>query len=454
VSVRSRQFMAVSAVLLLVAGACSSTAATPTAAPATPTAAMPSEAMASQSAAAMASATLGHIGGSVTVYGSWSGSEQDAFMAMVKPFEDATGVTVEYTGTRDLNASLSQGVQTGTLPDLAAMPGPGQMAEYAAAGKMVDLSTVLDTATYNSQTPSSLAQLGQVNGTLVGVFIKLAVKGLIWYDPKVVGDLSSSAPATWTDLQNLITTDKSKADSPWCVGLESGASSGWPGTDWIEDFVLRSAGPDVYTQWYQGKIKWTDPRIKAAWQMFGDVIANSYGGANYILTTNFANGGDKLFTTPPGCLFHHQASFITTLGAFANEKSGTDYNFFPFPNIDPQYAGAVEGSGDLFGMFHNTPQSAALMQYLVTPQAQQIWVDIGGALSSNKLVTKYPDDISQRSAELMLNSKIFVFDASDNMPTDMNAAFWADILNYVKTPSSLDSILSHLDSVQASSYGQ
>src|SRR3954471_11030096 len=48
----------------------------------------------------------GKLGGKVTVLASWGGSEQDAFMAMVKPFEDQTGVQVQYEGTRDLNAVL------------------------------------------------------------------------------------------------------------------------------------------------------------------------------------------------------------------------------------------------------------------------------------------------------------------------------------------------------------
>ncbi len=460
---RPRTQVALFAAVALIAAACSNNGATPTNAVVAATSTSSVAPVASTAASAGTSAapgsggagaSLGHIGGSVTVYGTWSGSEQDAFLAMVKPYEDATGVTVQYTSTRDINAQLSQGIQTGTLPDLAGLPGPGQMAEYASAGKLIDLSTALDVNTYKANTASQFVDLGTVNGKLVGVFIKLSVKGLIWYSPKVVGDLSSSAPKTWNDLQTLISQNKSKAQAAWCMGLEGGAASGWPGTDWIEDFVLRTAGPDVYKSWYQGKTKWTDPAIKSAWQQFGQVVASSYGGATYILSTNFANGGDKLFTTPPGCLFHHQASFITGLGGFTKLKAGTDYNFFPFPDINSQYSGAVEGAGDLFGMFHDTPQAKALINYLTTAQAQQIWVDKGGALSANKQVTKYPDDVSQRSSQLLLNAKTFVFDASDNMPTDMNAAFWSGILDYVKNPSSLDSILSHLDQVQASSYQQ
>ena len=130
------------------------------------------------------------------------------------------------------------------------------------------------------------------------------------------------------------------------------------------------------------------------------------------LTANFANAGDPLFTTPPGCLFLHQASFITGLGAFANEQKLTDYNFFPFPAITPQYANAVEGAGDLFGAFHNTPQAAELMKYLVSSQAQTLFVGAGEFLSANKGVGNYPNPMNQKLGAILSGATSFVFDAS------------------------------------------
>src|SRR5690606_15012916 len=116
-------------------------------------------------------ATPGQIGGSVTVIGTWGGDEEQAFLQIVAPFEEQTGgeeeqapvqmvapveertgVEVQYTGTGDLNAVLTTGVASGILPDLAGLPGPGQMGEFARAGKRIDLGTVLDTATYTEQT--------------------------------------------------------------------------------------------------------------------------------------------------------------------------------------------------------------------------------------------------------------------------------------------------------------
>ena len=43
--------------------------------------------------------TATNIGGEVSVFGTWTGAEQDSFLAMVKPWSDATGVKVNYTGT-------------------------------------------------------------------------------------------------------------------------------------------------------------------------------------------------------------------------------------------------------------------------------------------------------------------------------------------------------------------
>jgi alpha-glucoside transport system substrate-binding protein len=438
--------------LAIVTAACSSPAAT--AAPAASGAATtaPSTAPATTGPATEQPSTGGEslAGQSVTVIGTWGGTEQDAFLAMVKPWETSTGATVKYTGTRDLNTVLTTGVASGVLPDLAGLPGPGQMAEWA--DSLADLSGVLDMPTYTSETAAPLVALGTVNGKTVGVFIKSAVKGLIWYNPNTI-DLSAGAPASWDALQTTINDNKAKATSPWCVGIESGAASGWPGTDWIEDIVLRQSGPDTYNKWWQGQVKWTDPAIKSAFETFGKVVAQSYGGGTAVNATNFANAGDPLFATPPGCLFHHQASFITGLGGFKTAAAGT-YDFFQFPDIDAQYTGAVEGAGDLFGMFHDTPAAKSLMAYLVTAEAQNIWVKAGGALSANKNATDYPDPISKRSAELLQNAKIFAFDASDLMPSAMNSAFWGGVVKYVQNPDQLDAILADLDKAQADAYAQ
>ncbi|TMB76519.1 MAG: carbohydrate ABC transporter substrate-binding protein [Chloroflexi bacterium] len=403
-----------------------------------------------------ASGSPGQIGGTVSVLATWGGSEQDSFLAMVKPFEDQTGVKVQYEGTRD-NAVLTTRIQGGNPPDLAGLPGPGLMAQLAKAGKLIDLGNVLDMNAMKSQYSDSFIKLAQVDGKQVGIFIKAALKGPIWYNPKAFSAKGYTVPKTWDDLTALSKKIADSGTTPWCIGLESGAASGWPGTDWLEDIVIRQSGPDVYDSWWQGKTKWSSPEIKKAFQTWGTIIADPkmvLGGKSAMVATAFGDSGNPMFTNPPKCYMHHQASFITDFFTKANPalKPGDDFNFFMTPDIDSKYAGAVTGAGDLFGMFKDTPQARALIKYLTTPQAQAIWVKRGGALSANKQVTDYPDKISADSAKALTSAGVFRFDASDLMPEAMNQAFWKAVLDYVNDPSKLDSILTSLDKVQADSY--
>jgi alpha-glucoside transport system substrate-binding protein len=408
---------------------------------------------------AAAGPALKQIGGTVNVLATWGGDEQEAFLAMVKPYEEQTGVTVEYEGTRDLNAVLTTRVQGGNPPDVAGLPGPGPMAQFARDGKLVDLGTVLDTSTIQQQYSEQWLKLAQVEGKQVAIFIKAAVKGLIWHNPKAFQDKGYTIPKTWDETMTLSEKIVGEGAAPWSVGLESGAASGWPGTDWLEDFVLRQSGPDVYMQWADGKVKWTSPEIKQAWEAWGKIVGNEkmvYGGKQFMLATAFGEAANPLFTSPPNAFLHHQANFMTSFIEEGNPnlEPVQGYDFFPFPDINSQYAGAVEVAGDLFGMFNNTPQAQALIQWLASPAAQQIWVQRGGALSANKQVpaSAYPDAIAKKAADTMNAAKVLAFDASDLMPEAMNNAFFKAILDFVNNPGGLDGILSNLDSVQADAY--
>ncbi len=386
-------------------------------------------------------------GKTVSVIGTWGGAEQESFLAMVKPWEDRTGNTVKYTGTRDINAVLTTGVASGILPDLAGLPGPGQMVEWGKSGALKPLDDVLDMETYRAETSPAFVDLGTVDGKTVGVFIKSALKGLIWYNPNVY---TGGVPATWDEVMN---TPTGSADSLWCVAIESGAGSGWPGTDWIEDFVLRQSGPDIYDAWVAGTHPWASPEIKSAFEAFGDVLDKSFGGANTVVSTNFGDGGNQMFTSPPGCLFHHQASFITDFFKNQGGAQDGDFDFFPMPDINPAYAGAFTGAGDLFGMFNDTPEARDLLKYLVTAEAQQIWVSRGGALSGNTTVTDYPDEVSKRSAEILGSAQIFRFDGGDLMPTALQSAFFKAMVDFTQDQSKLDEILAGLDEASAAARG-
>jgi alpha-glucoside transport system substrate-binding protein len=451
--IRRSRIAAILAAATLVVAACSSSGSSSSPAASEAPASQPAASAGASGAAGSpaAGASFEQLGGSVSVYGTWTGAEQDSFLAMIQPWVDGTGVKVNYTGQRDLGTALTTGIAGGNVPDVAGLPGPGLMQQWYDQGALKPLDFV-DYATYESSTPAGFAALGKApDGKLVGIFTKGAVKGLIWYNTK---NWTAAVPKTWDELNTTARAAATGNTKEWCIGVESGGDSGWPGTDWVEDILLRQAGTQVYDDWVAGKKPWTSAEVKQAFQTFGDAVANAHGGAQFINSTNFGKAANPMFASPPGCLLHHQASFITDF--FKNEAKAqpTDYDFFGMPDINPANAGAITGGGDLFGMFNDTPQARSLISYLLTPAAQEIWVKRGGFISANKNVPldSYPDEASKKSAQILANAKTFRFDGSDLMPNAMNKAFFQAIVKYVQNSNDLDNILANLDSVQKDAY--
>jgi alpha-glucoside transport system substrate-binding protein len=398
--------------------------------------------------------------GSVHVLAVWAAAEQDSFMATLKPFEDQTGIKVLYESTRDVDSVLATRIAAGNPPEIAALPSLASVNKYAGQGKLVQLDNgILDMTTMNAQYSPGWIKLGTINGKLYQIFAWASVKGLIWYDPAKFAAKGYQVPTDWAGLMALSAKIKADGTTPWCIAVASGAASGWPGSDWVKEIVLSQSGPAVYDSWWQGKTKWTDPAIKLAWTTWGSILgpndSNVSGGSKTILSQPFGNGGDGIFKSPPKCYMHNQASFITD-NFVKQDKAvpGTDFKFFPLPDVDPQYAGAHVGGGDSFSMFKDTSQSRALIKYLTTPDAQAIWVKRGGKLSPNKSFdpANYPDDITRQVATVMTTAKIFDFDAGDLMPDAMFHAYWSAVLKFVADQSKLDSILQNLDTVQATAY--
>lgn len=375
----------------------------------------------------------------VSVLGVWTGNEAEAFNKMVAPFEAETGIKVEFTGTRDLPAVLTTQVEAGNPPDVSAIPNPGQMIEFAKENKLVDLSTFMDMDVLRSDYSSTWIDLGTYQGKFCGVFISADLKSLVWYNPKAFAAAGYKVPTTWDEMIAL--SDKIVADgkTPWAIGLESGAASGWAGTDWIEDIMLRTVKPEVYDLWVKHGISWLDDSVQRAFDLFGQIALNKkyvYGGTNAELTINFGDSPDALFTTPPNAYLHRQATFIKSfiLDHFPKLVPGEDFDFFPFPPIDPQYGTPALGAADMFAMFKDTPEARAFMEYIVSPAAQEIWVGELGKLSANKRVNSavYPDDLTRKAAKILVDASTFRFDGSDLMPSAVGSgSFWTGILDYI-----------------------
>jgi len=397
--------------------------------------------------------------GVVTVMGVWGGQELEAFMKVTEAFTAKTGIEVQFEGTRDLPTLLQTRIAAGNPPDIASIQGPGMMQAYVDQGALVNLNNVLDTNVLKEDLGPAWIELGTYQDGLYAVTISADIKSLVWYRPDQFAAKGYEIPATWAEMEALMEQMVANGDTPWAMGIESGAASGWPATDWIEDIMLRIASPEVYDQWVNHEISWTDPVVKEAFEIFGSIATNSdyvYGGPIAVLSTDFGDSVNDLFAEPARAMMHRQASFITSFITDANPdvKIGEDVSFFPFPMIKPEYGNPMLGAGDMVVQFNDNPQAAAFMNFLASAEAQEIWVrDLGKLATSSKVNPAiYADDLTRDMALVLSEAEIFRFDGSDSMPAAVGSgAFWEGTLMYVGGED-LDSVLEYIEAVAADTY--
>ena len=100
--------------------------------------------------------------------------------------------------------------------------------------------------------------------------------------------------------------------TPFCIGIGSDDATGWPFTDWVEDFMLRMKGPEVYDQWYKHEIPFDDPDVVEVGQAVYDLWSQPgyvYGGVQSVAATPFADAGLPLLEG--NCMMHRQGNFYS-----------------------------------------------------------------------------------------------------------------------------------------------
>ncbi|MEM9978577.1 MAG: ABC transporter substrate-binding protein [Cyanobacteria bacterium P01_D01_bin.2] len=382
----------------------------------------------------------------LVILGSLTGVGQEIVEEAFAPFTAETGIEVVYEGTDAFTTVLPIRVAGGDVPDLAIFPQPGLMADLAQEGALTPLDGVVDLAALTAAFGPDWVELGSVAGQVYGVWMRSDPKSLVWYSPSAFGAAGYTVPTSWDGLMELTEEIAAAGETPWCIGMESGEASGWVGTDWVEDILLRTAGPEVYDQWVSHEIPFNSPPVKAAVETFGQIVrTDGYvrGGTVGAISTPFGDAPAPLFDQPPGCYLHRQASFITDFLPDGVEP-GRDTQVFLLPGADAT-APLLTG-GLVFAMTDNTPAAAAAIRYLTTVTPHESWAE-RGYISPHRQVDLaiYPNDGVRQMAAVLAQAETIRFDGSDLMPAAVGSGtFWTGIVNYV-SGADVDTVLSAID---------
>src|SRR5918996_2434071 len=371
--------------------------------------------------------------------------------------DDLITPEVEYTAEVESSANFEEQVQirseAGTL-DVILLPQPGAVLDQAQSGNALSLEDMgFDIAQLEGTFGEYFLGLGEFEGEHYGIPTNINLKSMIWYPADDFEAAGYEVPTTFDELIALSDQMVADGNTPRCVGFESGSATGWPATDWMEDIMLRTAGPDVYDQWVAHEIPFNDPAVMTAGEIFGEVMfGDGYvlGGANRTPSIAFGDAPTPMFDEPPKCWLHRQASFIN---AFFPEdtEAGVDYDWFPFPPIDQQ---GTLMAGELSVVFRNAPEVKDFLERFASDEVQCAQ---GGLRATSRISPNinvgpdcYENQILADSAAVLteaLESGTGRFDASDLMPAEVGSgSFWSGMVQYMQEgPDSLQTVLDDIE---------
>ncbi len=393
------------------------------------------------------------VSGEVSFMGVWTGEEQAAFQAVLDAFQEQyPNVTVNYTPAGDqLPTQLATAVEGGNPPDLASLPQPGLMRDFAQQDALQPLDFAEETIRENLG--ESAVELGTVDGTLYGFLFKAANKSTVWYNVQAFETAGVEPPETWEDLQTAAQTLSASGVPAWSFG----AADGWVLTDLFENIYLRQAGADMYDQLAEHEIPWTDESVKEALRTMGEIFENKDNIAGNALQIDFPTSVSAVFSENPDAAMIAEGDFVPGVVESPLEPE-TGYNVFPFPSIDDSPP-VVVGGGDTVAMFNDSEAAQALVEYLATPEAAQVWAERGGfaSLAQDLDPSVYPDEITRTTAGALSEAETFRFDLSDLQPAAFGGTVGQGLFklfqDFYANPGNVDQIAQQMERAAAKAYG-
>ena len=395
-----------------------------------------------------------------TLLGAPTGVEADALSGFLDVYNAETGANIDFVGSSDFEQELRIRVEGGNPPVAAFVPQPGSICpfveDFDALVSLEDMG--FDISEMEDNHGKFWMDLGVCeDGQHYGIPWFPNFKSIIFYNKAVFADGGYEIPETWEDLVSLSADMVADGQTPWCFGFGSGDATGWPGTDWLEDIVVRDSGGDFYGQWFRHEVPFNSPEVVSAFELFEEIIFGEgfvNGGPENIAAITFQDSPLPLFNDPPNCAMLKQGSFISN---FFPEGQEDAVDFFPFPTIGGN-TGAM-GGGDTIIVFENDPGVVAAIKDWIKPEWGCVLASPGGGTESEfgghgvAGVERLPGhkDISPDCYETEGSTAIatsitgalatnnFVFDASDLMPPEVGqGSFWEAMVDFTRGTSIQD----------------
>lgn len=298
--------------------------------------------------------------------------------------EQQISVVENPIGHEKFKSAALQMAAEGQLPDVISYWAGARTRFLIDSGSLAPLDNLWQRGRYDSLLPEALVDSATLyNGHRYLVPFGYHAAGF-FYNPQVFRAAGiSTPPRTWPEFLAVCERLKQNGIKP----LALGAKNRWPAQFWFDYLLLRTAGPEFRQQLMNGKASYTDPRVVKVMERWLQLLQKDY----------FASGLDTDDWNDAADLVAEGDAAMTLMGTWVggywgskNMQSGSDYDFFPFPEIDPAQKRAVVGpvDGMVIAAGGNRVVAEKLVNFLFTDlQVQEGWAKAQGALSPNRQIS-------------------------------------------------------------------
>ena len=363
----------------------------------------------------------------------------------LQPVADDLGISIRHESAFGPGGIVEE-ITTGGDGAVFMLAQPGFLPRAAQHHRLLDLSRFVDPDQLEAEFGTYLVSLSRLGtdgrwpsseGPVFGVFGKGDVKSLIWINTERFEETSASALGTWDDFEQTVLELRSSELAPICFGLDSPGYDGWPGTDLIENWVLRSQGVEFYDDWVAHRVPFDHPAVIEAIAAVGRLFLSDGvidGGAKGATRRGHTETPYDLWANPSAsCVLAPGGSFLPTqLVAFGPDDVEPAAGVREFPVIDHEHSEAILGAGTLSIAVEDRPEVRAIMALMASREwGEPVMAEDAPAMIP--LNARFDRDqianpafrIIHESVSSAVTSDSFRFDGSDQMPPEIGGDFGA-----------------------------
>jgi alpha-glucoside transport system substrate-binding protein len=351
-----------------------------------------------------------------------------AYDALVAAFEEATGISVSRALAEDPAWRLDLALQTEQPPHVAFMSQPGPAFDLLDLEIVDNLYRVFDRAYLQQFYRRDVLAFGHPDPVAyddsdrsVGLTTAMSLKSLYWYAPSIFMMWGISEPTTRSEMIRSLTQLRRASEAPYSFAIESGNSTGWMVTDWIEDRLLQTIPLEEFDAWSRGQVSFRDPVVEDAITRTIRTIRRTgemYGGIDGVTNRSFSETLAPLVAQPPPAGMAFGPSFL----AQWYQDDLDRLEFFPTPPENPENGTRRLVGGDIFVVVEATSAARAFIRFLNRPDTARLLADsltaegqIGNVVAHNAAVPDWYDEPQRSFATIIRDADYLRFDASDRM---------------------------------------